>query len=166
MANNPFSASFEDALEQGVSQAKQQVSTTAKSVQSQVGVQPSSDQGAVLDSSQGEVDPFNETATKQNPQDPQKQAQMQQAKAKDQEDRQKKLVETRQKLQQLHKTTYFDLTFNPQREEPSLQERLEKEDQEKEQKKMEELHEEQKKETPVALQQAMNRTEIHRGASG
>ncbi len=170
MPNNPFSASFEDALEQGVSTAKQQVKqqvvTTAQSVQTQAGMQPSADQTTALDISSGLQDQFNETGMNQNFQDPQQQVQMQQAHAKDQEDRQKKLVETRQKLQQLHKTTYFDPTFNPQRKELSLQERLEREEQEKEQKKIEELQEEKKKEAPVALQQAMNRTEIHRGTSG
>lgn len=172
MANNPFGSSFEDTFEQGISQVKQQtkqqVTTTAQAIGTQIGVQPTVDQGGQIDSKQGVTDQFNETGTSTT--DPQQQQlQIQQAEAKDQAERQEKLADTRQKLQQhqaLHKKTYYDPTFVNRPKEPSVQERLQQEEQEEEQKKMEELQEEKKKEMPVALQRAKTGIEMNRGASG
>jgi hypothetical protein len=171
MANNPF-GSFEDAFEQGVSQVKQtaqqQVKSTTQSVQTQFGVQPSTDQAGKTDAVAGLSDQFNETGNNQQnqQQDPQQQLATQQMEVQQQQEKQQKLAETRQQLMKLHKTTYFDPTFNTRPKEPTVQERLEKEDQERQAKKMEELHEEQKKAEPVALGRAKRTIEMNRGASG
>ena len=138
MSNNPFGSSFEDALEQGISQVKQQTQTAAKSVQSQMGVPPAADKGGI-DTANGLTDQFNETASQTPSQDPaQQQALMQQAEAKDQRERQEKLEETRKKLQEhqsLHKKTYYDPTFVNRPKELSVQERLAQEEQKEEEKK-------------------------------
>lgn len=176
MASNVF-GSFEDALEQGVSTVKQQVSTTTKSVVAQTtGSTPApSPTGGQADLS-ALTDKFNETATQQPQQsqvqgdDPVAQAaQLQQMGAKSQQEQEKKLVEARKELkqhQEQHTTTYFDPTFNKPHREPTVQERLQQEEQVAEQKKMADLEEQQKKAPPLALKQAQTRAEINRGASG
>lgn len=170
MSNNPFGSSFEDALEQGFSQVKQQTQTAAKSVQTQMGVPPAADQSGVVDTIPGLTDQFNETSSQNSSQDPaQQQALMHQAEVKDQKERQEKLEETRKKLQEhqsLHKKTYYDPTFVNRPKELSVQEKLAQEEQKEEEKKMEEIQEEQKKAPPIALQRAKTGIEMNRGASG
>jgi len=175
MPANVF-GSFEDAFEQGVSSVKQTVTTqvkqTASNAASQLGVQVNdSTQLGQVDTSAALTDQFNETSSsnqQQNKQDPllQQQAATKQLEAKDLQERQKKLAEARQRLQQLHKQTYYDPTFNRRQKEPTVQERLEQQEQIEEQKKMEDIQEAKKKEVPVALKQAQTRAEINRGASG
>lgn len=185
MASNVF-GSFEDALEQGVStvkqQVKQQASTTVKSATSQVTGSTPTPSSATPGAQGGQADikaltdQFNETATKQ-PQQSQTQgddlvaqaAQIQQMGAKSQEEQQQKLLETRKELklhQDQHTTTYFDPTFNKRHREPTVQERLQQEEQVVEQKKMADLEEQKKKAPPIALRQAQTRAEINRGSSG
>ncbi|CAN5136780.1 hypothetical protein BH09PAT1_BH09PAT1_3450 [soil metagenome] len=180
-ANNIF-GSFEDAFEQGVSTVKQQTTATVQSVATQttgstMGIGDSTSAPAVAGAGTGEAKPladqFNETATNnqqnqtQNPQDDvAAQQNIQQLEAKDQQEKQVKLVETRKKLQQLHNQVYYDPTFNHRKKEPTVEERLAKEDQEKQQVQMEKIEEQKKKDAPIALHQAQTRAEINRGASG
>ncbi len=173
MPKNPFATSFEEAFEQGASSIKQQLTNTAKqfaqSTTSQLGVSPSPESTTQKsDTSANLSDHFNETMqqnSSQSQQDPQSLGDIQQLEIKDQEERQKKLAQTRAHLEQ-HKKTYFDPTFNQRKREPSVQERLEEEQKQEEAKKMEELQEEKKKELPLALKQATTKAEIHRGVSG
>jgi len=189
MATNQF-GSFEDVFEQGVSSAKQavtsQVAQTVKATSSQLGVAApvvnpapaASDTSASLlggpppeTISTGD-DPMNETGTAKN-----QQAQAQkphddssamtpEMKEKEQVERKQKLAQTRQRLQQLHNQVYYDPTFNRRKKEPSTQERLEQEKQQDEQKKMEDIQEKKKKDEPIALSRAKRGTEMNRGASG
>jgi Trm5-related predicted tRNA methylase len=171
MPKNPLTSSFEETFEQGVSSAKQHLTNTAKqitqSVASQLGVSPDSTTQK-SDTSTNLSDHFNEAMqqnTAQSQQDSQSMLDIQQMESKDQEERQKKLAQTRAHLEQ-HKKTYFDPTFNQRKREPSVQERLEEEQKQEEAKKIEELQEEKKKELPLSLEQAMTKAEIHRGVSG
>lgn len=66
----------------------------------------------------------------------------------------------------LHKTSYYDPTFNPaDRPEEEVAEKLDREKQEEEAKKMEALQEEEKKKEIPAILQAQN-IEKHRGSAG
>jgi hypothetical protein len=184
MPANTF-GSFEDSIEQGISQvtqqAKQQAATTFQTVATQTTgstFATSSAHPASADSvTQAEVKPvtdqFNETASNsqqnqaQNPQDDAKSLQeKKQLEERDYVDREKKLKDTRQRLQQLHNQVYYDPTFNRRKKEPTIQEKLEQEEQVKQQKQMVELEERKKKEPSLALHQAQTRAEINRGASG
>lgn len=178
MATSAFSNTFEKAWEQGVHSVKQaisdQVNKTTQAAASQLGVTVRSDSShpTQVDASKALTDQFNETGPRQqhqqNPQqsDAATQQAMQALEAKDLEERQKKLAETRQRLQQLHKQTYYDPTFHRRQQEPTVQEKLEQEKQEEEQKKMEKLEKEKEKEVPIALKKAQTKTEMYRGVSG
>ncbi len=183
MPNNPL-GSFEDSFEQGISnvtqQAKAQAAATAKAVATQTtgntfttAVPPVSDKLSQTGEVKTVTDQFNETSTNtqqnqtQNPQDDAKaQVAKKQLEERDQVEREKKLKDARQRLQQLHKQVYYDPTFNRRKKEQSVQEKLEQEEQEKQQKQMLELEEKKKKDQPIALRQAQTRAEINRGASG
>jgi len=184
MSANNVIGSFEDSIEQGISlvsqQAKAQVASTVKTAATQTTgntfVTQSSPQSDNLSQSldtQGSTDQFNETGTQasqnktQNLQDNAKALQeKKQLEQEDQVDREKKLKDTRQKLQQLHNQVYYDPTFKNRKKEQTVQDKIEREDQEKEQKQMVDFEEKKKKEPPIALHQAQTRAEINRGASG
>lgn len=170
MANNAFSNAFEDAFEQGVSTTKQQVVQQVKqapqSVASQLGISTGDPQTQVADVA-AQHDQFNETATKQAQTDPAVvKAANNQLVAKDSQDRQQKLADTRKKLNQLHKQMYYDPTFNRPTQEPTVQDRLQQEEQVEQQKKMVELEEKKKKDEPIALARAKRTAEMNRGVSG
>lgn len=176
MASNPILSSFEDALEQGVSQVKQgvtqQISDTGKAVVSQVtGATPSStpsstDQQQALQPAPMEAvqDQFNENGTQQQgqqTQDPQiSQKAVTELGQEKQVEAQKQLAQTRKILHD----EYFQKTFNRKTQEPTVQERLEREKQEEEKKKMEDLQEKEKKAPPIALQREQTRAETKHGS--
>jgi len=177
--------SFEDSIEQGISQvtqqAKQQVATTIQTAATQTTgstfatspVHPAPRDGAAQVEAKPVTDQFNETTSNsqqnqtQNPHDDAKaQQEKKQLEERDHIDREKKLKDARQRLQQLHNQVYYDPTFNRRKKEPTVQEKLEQEEQVKQQKQMAELEEKKKKEPSIALHQAQTRAEINRGASG
>ncbi|MDP2649236.1 MAG: hypothetical protein Q8P10_00170 [bacterium] len=101
----------------------------------------------------------------QNPQNPQVQTAQKIA-----EENPEKTPEEVQKMvqlrQQLHKESYYDPTFNrPKPKEETVQEKLEKEDDEKKMKELEVVKKEEKKK-PIAVDQAERKTEAFRGVSG
>lgn len=189
MATSQF-GSFEDVFEQGVSSAKQavagQVTQTVKTASSQLGVAApvANPASAASDTSASPLggpppeivstgdDPMNEIGAAKNQhaqaQKPQDDPSLMtpEMKEKEQVERKQKLVQTRQRLQQLHNQVYYDPTFNRRRREPTTQERLEQEKQKDEQKKMEDIQEQKKKDEPIALNRAKRGTEMNRGASG
>jgi hypothetical protein len=182
-ANNVI-GSFEDSIEQGISQvsqhAKAQVASTAQSVATQTtgntlvaSTPPPTDNLPTPTDVQAVTDQFNETASQgaqkqtQDPQDVAKaQKEKEELERRDMYDRDKKLKDARQRLLQLHNQVYYDPTFNRKQKEPTVQEKLEQEEAQKQQKQMADLEEKKKKEPPIALRQAQTKAEMNRGASG
>lgn len=74
------------------------------------------------------------------------------------------LAKIRQQLQEQHKTTYYDPTFNPQKpEEERPVEKIERQEKEKE---FEFQKKEEKKPKPLAVRRAAQKTERYPGSSG
>lgn len=74
------------------------------------------------------------------------------------------LAKVRQQLQQQHKTTYYDPTFNPQK--PKEEHPVEKIEREEKEKEFEFQKKEKKKPKPLAVRRAAQKTERYPGASG
>lgn len=180
MAQNPF-GSFEDALEQGISNVKSatgnQVKTTLQAASSQITGQTqksasgqpgdghqspahadSSGQDSMHESTPGAQNP-SQTHTSTDPlMNPNQFAQL----------NAQKEAEQKQKLEaarrQFH-AEYFKRLTTPSQE-PSKRDKLDQEEQEEKQKKMAEIEEQKKKDEPIALSRAKRGTEMNRGASG
>lgn len=172
---NPFSDSFEDALEQGISTTKKavgnQVKQTTQGVISQVTGQnssqstPQSDTHAAQPPTGEEIlegGQAQQNQQQQTPQDPvMDTAQINQLEKQKEAEATQKLHAARQKLH----SQYFQKLTTPTQQ-PSKQEELQQEEKKEEQEKMIKLEEQRKKDEPIALSRAKRSTEMNRGASG